>query len=169
VGLGLWAKIGAAEMLDGFRQAATEAAAIAMLIATVAPFAFLLAVDDISGLIGGLFATLGTGPVPVMLGSIAILYVVGLFLDIGAAILLFGPLLVPLATAAGIDPIAFGVVIVVNLMIGGLTPPFGVLVFVVSGITLVPTGQLFRAVMPYVLALSAALALIAGYALIGAA
>ena len=168
IGLSLLGRIGAASLLDAFRQAATEAAAIAMLIATVAPFAFLLAVDNISGLLGGVFAAMGTGPLPVILCSIAVLYVVGLFVDIGAAILLFGPLLLPLAVAAGLEPITFGVLMVVNLMIGGLTPPFGVLIFVVAGITGVPTGALFRAVMPYVIGLSLALAAIASFAVIQA-
>ena len=58
------------------------------------------------------------------------LLVAGLFLDIGAAILILAPLLMPLAASAGIDPIHFGLVIVVNLMLGGLTPPVGMLAFV---------------------------------------
>lgn len=166
LGLGIFGRVGVAGLFDSFRQAAVEAAAIALLIATAAPFAFLLAVDNISGLIGGIMAWLGGGPWAVMGFSILLLTIVGLFLDIGAAILLFGPLLLPLAQAAGIDPIVFGVIIVVNLMIGGLTPPFGVLVFVVAGITRVPTPRLFRAVLPYVVALFLALFAIAGLALI---
>lgn len=166
LGLGLVGRIGWRGLFDGFRQTAVEAAAIALLIATAAPFAFLLAVDDISGLIGGIMAWLGGGPFAVMGISILLLLIVGLFLDIGAAILLFGPLLMPLAQAAGIDPILFGVIIVVNLMIGGLSPPFGVLVFVVAGITRVPTTRLFRAVLPYVVALLLALLAIAGFALV---
>ncbi|MEW5423571.1 TRAP transporter large permease subunit [Amorphus sp. 3PC139-8] len=163
--LSLWFGVGARGLVAAFRQSATEAAAIALLIASAAPFAFLLAVDDISGLIGDLAAFFGQGPIAALLVSAVILFIVGLVLDIGAAILLFGPLLLPIATAAGIDPIQFGVIMVVNLMIGGLTPPFGVLVFVVGGVTKVPTAHLFRAVLPHVAGLTAALLAISLFAL----
>ncbi|MDQ0314963.1 TRAP transporter large permease subunit [Amorphus orientalis] len=168
-GLSVWFGVGARGLVAAFRQSATEAAAIALLIASAAPFAFLLAVDDISGLIGDLAAFFGQGPVAALLVSAIILFLVGLVLDIGAAILLFGPLLLPIATAAGIDPIVFGVIMVVNLMIGGLTPPFGVLVFVVGGVTGVPTAHLFRAVLPHVAGLTVALFAISLFALVWAA
>jgi TRAP-type C4-dicarboxylate transport system permease large subunit len=83
-----------------------------------------------------------------MLLANLVLLVAGLFLDIGAAILLLAPLLLPVAVAAGLDPIQFGVVLVVNLMIHGLTPPLGILVYVVSGIMRVPAGAVFREVLP---------------------
>lgn len=164
-GLGLYYRLGAARIFSAFRQSATEAAAIALLIASAAPFAFLLAVDDISSMIGKLAAVFGNGPIAALFFSVIILFIAGLFLDIGAAILLLAPLLLPLATNAGIDPITFGVIVVVNLMIGGLTPPFGVLIFVVSGVTGTPTTALFRAVLPYVGALTAALGVICLHAL----
>jgi tripartite ATP-independent transporter DctM subunit len=167
--LSIWFRVGVRGLLDAFRQSATEAAAIALLIMSAAPFSFLLAVDDISGLIGDLTGFFGQGPVAALLISAVILFLVGLVLDIGAAILLFGPLLLPIATSAGIDPIQFGVIMVVNLMIGGLTPPFGILIFVVGGVTGVPTAHLFRAVLPHVAALTGALFVISLFALIWAA
>ena len=157
--------VGARDLFGAFRQAATEAAAIALLIAAAAPFAFLLAVDNISGTIAAMAGLFGNGPVAALVVSAIILFLAGLVLDIGAAILLFGPLLLPIATAAGLDPIQFGVVMVVNLMIGGLTPPFGVLIFVVSGVTRIPTGELFPAALPHVAALCGALLVISLFAL----
>ncbi|PZX17117.1 tripartite ATP-independent transporter DctM subunit [Palleronia aestuarii] len=162
LGLALRGGVGIAGLFRLFRQGAIETAAIALLIATAAPAAFLLAVDDVSGAISVLVA--GAGPLGVLALSCAILLLAGLVLDIGAALLLFGPLLLPPATQAGLDPITFGVIVVVALMIGGLTPPLGVLVFVTAGITKVPTDALFRAVIPYILALAAALAIICVFA-----
>jgi len=92
-----------------------------------------------------------------MLAANLLLLVVGLVLDIGAAILLFAPILLPVALAVGIDPVNFGVILVVNLMIGGLTPPVGILVQVVSAATHLPAVRLFYAVLPYLLALLLAL------------
>jgi TRAP-type C4-dicarboxylate transport system permease large subunit len=82
-----------------------------------------------------------------------------LFLDIGAAILLLAPLLLPAAIMAGIDPIQFGVILVVNLMIHGLTPPLGILVYVASGVSGAQPAQVFRQVLPLLVSLLAALAL----------
>lgn len=105
----------------------------------------------------GLVTLLGGGPLAVMLLSNVVLLVAGLFLDIGAAILLLAPLLLPAAIAAGLDPIQFGVVLVVNLMIHGLTPPLGILVFVVSGIMRLSPAAVFRAVLPLLASLLVAL------------
>ncbi|MBP2487165.1 TRAP transporter large permease [Rhizobium leguminosarum] len=164
--LGIGARLGILSLYAAFRQAAVEAAAIGLLIGTAGPFAFLLAVDDVSRLISHLTTALGGSALAVILLSNVILLVVGLVLDIGAAILLFGPILLPAAVAAGIDPIQFGVIIVVNLMIHGLTPPLGMLIFVVSGVTRIPASELFRAVVPYLLALLVSLAILCAWAII---
>lgn len=157
LGLAIWARCGRQPLLNAVRQSAVEAAAIGLLIGSAGPFAFLLAVDDVGGLIAGLVHTLGSSPGLVLLSCNLVLLVIGLFLDIGAAILLIGPILLPVAVAAGIDPVHFGVILVVNLMIHGLTPPLGMLIYVVSGVTRVPAADLFRAVLPYLAALLAAL------------
>lgn len=166
VGLAVWARIGADSIFLSFRQAATEAAAIGLLIGTAGPFAFVLAVDDVSGLVTNFVTLLGGSALAVIILSNVILLLVGLVLDIGAAIVLFGPILLPAAVAAGIDPIHFGVILVVNLMIHGLTPPLGMLIFVVSGVTRIPTTALFRAVVPYLVALLVSLAILCAWAII---
>ncbi|OHV25333.1 TRAP transporter large permease subunit [Rhizobium sp. RMa-01] len=163
--LGIGARLGILSLYAAFRQAAVEAAAIGLLIGTAGPFAFLLAVDDVSSLISHLTTALGGSALAVILLSNVILLAVGVVLDIGAAILLFGPILLPAAIAAGIDPIQFGVIIVVNLMIHGLTPPLGMLIFVVSGVTRIPASELFRAVVPYLLALLVSLAILCAWAI----
>ena len=150
----------AASVLRALRKAATEAAAVALLIGASAPFAFLLATDQVSELMAGLVTMLGQGPFAVMLMANLLLLIAGLVLDIGAAILLLAPLLLPVAVAAGLDPVQFGVILVVNLMIHGLTPPLGILVHVVSGILRVPASQVFRAVLPLLASLLVALAIL---------
>ncbi|WP_430307089.1 TRAP transporter large permease subunit [Rhizobium sp. 0TCS1.26] len=164
--LALTARISAKSLFCAFRQAAAEAGAIGLLIGSAGPFAFLLAVDDVGGLIAGAVNSFGSSPWLVLLMANLVLLVAGLVLDIGAAILLLGPILLPVATAAGIDPVRFGVILVVNLMIHGLTPPIGMLIFVVSGVTKVPAPDLFRAVLPYLFALLLALAALSAAALL---
>lgn len=153
-------------LFGAFRDAAVKAASVGLLIGTAAPIAFLLAVDDVAGAIEGAARFVGSGPIGVMAFSIAVLLTAGLVLDIGAALLLLGPVLLPLAAGAGIDPIQFGVITVVALMIGGLTPPVGILVFVVSGVMRLPAEAVFRSAAPYVAALLAVLLVLCASALI---
>jgi len=145
---------------EAFRESAGEAAAIGFLIGAATPFAFLLAVDRVSELVTSAVTSLGGGPFAVMLLANVVLLIAGLVLDIGAAILLLAPLLLPAAIAAGIDPIQFGVILVVNLMIHGLTPPLGILVYVASGVSGARPAQVFREVIPLLLSLLAALAVL---------
>ncbi|KQT70036.1 MULTISPECIES: TRAP transporter large permease subunit [unclassified Aureimonas] len=143
-----------------FASAGAETAAIGLLIAACAPFAFLLAVDGVADKVAGIAGALGEGPWGVLLACNLVLLVAGCVLDIGAAILILAPILVPLAVASGIDGTDFGVILVVNLMIHGLTPPVGILVYVVATVTQIPPSALFRAVLPYLAALLGALAVL---------
>ncbi len=140
-----------------FRDSAVEAAAIGLLIGSAAPFAFLLAVDGIADAVAGIATALGNDPLLVLLAANLVLILAGCVLDIGAAILLLGPILLPLVTAAGVDPVTFGVILVVNLMIGGITPPVGMLVFVAAGVMRLDPVPVFRAVLPHLAALLSAL------------
>ncbi|MGF6178458.1 TRAP transporter large permease subunit [Ensifer sp. 4252] len=148
------------EIGAAFRQSARETAAILLLIGSAAPFAFLIAVDGIAAQVSSAASWLGSNPFIVIAALNLLLLGVGLFLDIGAAILLFAPLTLPVAVSAGIDPTHFGVILVVNLMIGGLTPPVGILVQTVGNASGVPVVALFSASRPYLLALLSALALL---------
>lgn len=156
-------------LAQAFCQAAGEAAAIGLLIGTAAPFAFLMAIDRVSDLVTAMVTALGGSAIAVMLLANVVLLVAGLLLDIGAAILLLAPLLLPAATLAGIDPTQFGVILVVNLMIHGLTPPLGILVYVASGVSGARPSQVFREVVPLLLALLAALAVLCIFSAIVAA
>lgn len=154
------------DLVASFRQSALEASAIGLLIGSAAPFAFQLAVDGASDKLTDLVHIFGSSPWVVLLIANFILLIAGLILDIGAAILLMGPILVPAVASVGINPIYFGVILVVNLMIHGLTPPLGILVYVVSGLTGVPPSALFSAVLPYLGALLIALAVLCAGALL---
>jgi C4-dicarboxylate transporter DctM subunit len=86
--------------------------------------------------------------------------IAGAFLDLTAIMLIVVPLALPLMLQLGVDPVHFGIIVVVNLMIGGLTPPYGLLVFIPSAITGTPVQATFRAVMPFLLILVVGLMLI---------
>lgn len=150
-------KTGWGATASAFRQAGVETAGIVMLIGAATPLAFLLATDGVAASAARLVLALGDNPFIVLATANLLLLAAGLVLDIGAAILLLGPILLPVAIAAGIDPVAFGVLLVVNLMIGGLTPPVSILVQVVGATTGHPAARIFAAMPPYLAALVGAL------------
>ena len=78
------------------------------------------------------------------------LLIVGMLIESNAAYIMLVPLFAPLALSYGIDPLFFGFLFMYNLVVGMMTPPVGVLLFVMSGITRVPIGTITREVLPFV-------------------
>ncbi len=82
---------------------------------------------------------------------------IGMFLEGGAALIIVAPLVVPVVVALGVDPVHFGMIIIVNIMLGGVTPPFGSMMFTTCSVTAVPVGDFVKEVWPFILALLFAL------------
>ncbi|MDI9371299.1 MAG: TRAP transporter large permease [Synergistaceae bacterium] len=89
-----------------------------------------------------------------------LLLILGMFLEGGALMIILAPLLVPVVTGLGVDPLHFGLVIIVNIMIGGITPPFGSMMFTTCGITGVAIPDFVRESIPFIIALIIALIII---------
>ena len=88
------------------------------------------------------------------------LLAVGMFLEGGAALIIIAPLLVPVAVQLGIDPIHFGMIMIVNIMIGGVTPPFGSMMFTTCSVTKVALGDFMKEIWPFIIALLIALMIV---------
>ncbi len=82
-----------------------------------------------------------------------LLLVLGMFLEGGALLIIIAPLLVPVVLQMQIDPIHFGIILIVNIMIGGITPPFGSMMFTTCSITKAPIGAFVKEIMPFIFAL----------------
>lgn len=96
-----------------------------------------------------------------MLGIINIfLLAIGMFLEGGAALIIIAPLLVPVVVQLGVDPIHFGMIMIVNIMIGGVTPPFGSMMFTTCSVTKVPVGAFMREIWPFIVALLVSLLIV---------
>lgn len=89
-----------------------------------------------------------------------LLLIMGMFMEGGAVLIILAPLLVPVVTKLGVDPVHFGLIFIVNIMIGGLTPPFGSMMFTVCAITETPLSDFIREVIPFIGALLIALLLV---------
>ena len=110
-----------------------------------------LAVSKLPQLMSSTVAALPVPPVVILAGVIVIYIILGMFLDIFSAVILTLPVFFPLVKAMGWDPIWFGVIITILIEMGLVTPPVGMDVFVLSGVSKIPVGTIFKGVMPFVL------------------
>lgn len=145
---------------NAIKTATVDAALIGLLIGAAGPFAFILVTEQVPQDLAAWLGDIADSRLLLLLLANLLMLLFGMFLDIGASVLILTPLLMPIMVTQGVDPIHFGVVIVVNLMLGGLTPPVGMLAFVTSTVSGVPTVAIFRAMLPFLLALIVALVLI---------
>jgi tripartite ATP-independent transporter DctM subunit len=138
------------------------AATILFIIAMAKVFTWLVAMKQTPMLLQSAITSLALPPWGLLLLVMAGLLILGCIMETTAALILLVPVLAVLTPQMGVDPIQFGVLMVVNLAIGMLTPPVGICLFVACGISGLPLGQVSRAVMPLVFVAIAAL-LIACY------
>jgi C4-dicarboxylate transporter DctM subunit len=156
----LYRQLTARNLVAAIRESVLDTAVIAIIIAAAAPFAWVLAFEQVPQKIALGLATLVERPWLLMLAINLFLLFVGLFMEMIASLVILVPILVPLVVAAGIDPIQFGIIIVMNLVIGALTPPLGVLVFTTARVGQANQTETFKAIVPFVLALIAVLMMI---------
>jgi tripartite ATP-independent transporter DctM subunit len=135
-------------------------AAVGMLIAGAMVFNYVIAREDIPQTVSRLLLAWDLTPLTFLLLVNLLLLVLGCLLEGGAILLIVVPILIPTARALGIDMVHFGIVVTVNLMIGLITPPYGLLLFIVSNITRQPLRAVIRELWPFIGVLLAALALI---------
>ena len=140
-------------------KAAITSAMVCALIAFSSAVTFLLTVDLLPQRMSTLVLSITRDPLMFNLLVAALLLVIGMFLESNAAYIMLVPLLHPIALQLGIDPLHFGFLFVLNLVIGMLTPPVGVVLFVVCGITRVSMRELVVAVLPYIVLMYAVLML----------
>jgi len=136
-------------------------ASIGILIAAAIAFNYVITVENIPRTLAAMLRAHQFSPLMFLLVVNLILLVLGCFLEGTTILLIVVPVLLPTAQALGIDPVHFGVVAVVNIMLGLITPPYGLLLFLMAKIAEVPLKDLVRETMPFLLAMIGALALIA--------
>jgi tripartite ATP-independent transporter DctM subunit len=141
-------------------DSARSTAVVGIIICGAFLFNYALATEQMPARMAEWFAALDLGPVGFLLVANLVFLALGCLLDTTTLLLVLVPLLLPAASALGVDLVHFGVVIVVNMMIGLLTPPYGVLLFVLSGLSGTPVKAIVHELVPFILALVAVLFLI---------
>jgi len=133
---------------------------IGMLIAGALVFNYVVTVENIPRTLAAILKTYELSPAGFLIFANIVLLLLGCFLEGTTILLVFVPVLLPTAHALGIDPVHFGVVAVVNIMIGLITPPYGLLLFLMMKIADVTLADLVREVLPFLVVMVAALAVI---------
>ena len=146
--------------IDTCKETLQSTASVLFVVASAAIFAWVLTVEQLPQQASAMMLGISDNPVVLLLLANVILLIAGMFLESTAAIMILTPILLPPLMAAGVNPVHFGIVMVFNLMIGMITPPVGMSVYMLSPIVNLPVGKVFKAVMPYLIALISALILL---------
>ena len=149
--------LGAADIPKILLETGVQAGVIMLVIAAASPFSWLLAREQVGQAVVQLLAHIGDNKILFLLVLNVVLLVLGMFLDATAVLIIVVPVLVPVFAALGLDPVHMGVIVVMNLMIGMVTPPFGLVMYVVCDILKVTITDFIREVWPFLLALVAIL------------
>ncbi|OGP93741.1 MAG: C4-dicarboxylate ABC transporter permease [Deltaproteobacteria bacterium RBG_16_48_10] len=134
-----------------FFRSAVATSTILMVMAMANAFSWILATQQIPQQVSQFIFSISRDPYVILFLINIFLLLVGCFLEGLAAIILIVPILMPVVTQLGINPIHFGLIVVVNLMIGLLTPPLGLCLFVVCGVAKIKLGPLFKEVFPFLI------------------
>ena len=143
-----------------FKKSVISSAVIMFIIANAGLFAFLITRAGIPDAIGVWLKEVLESPAYFLLGVNAALFVIGMFIETSAAIIVLAPILVPVAIYFGIDPVHFGMIMVVNLAMGMITPPFGVNLFAACTVARISLDRIVGHLLPFVLVIMGCLALI---------
>lgn len=156
----LYRSVGWADLYRSILASARTTASIGMLIAGALVFNYVVTVENIPQSLSAFLAGWNLSPLGFLIIVNVLLLLLGCVLEGTTILLVVVPVLIPTAKALGIDMVHFGVVVVVNIMLGLVTPPYGLLLFIMTRIAEVPLKDLVRDVLPFLWAMIGSLALI---------
>jgi C4-dicarboxylate transporter, DctM subunit len=157
VGLLIYREISFKSLYPILRKSVISSAVIMFIIANAGLFAFLITRAGVPDAIGVFLKETLKSPAYFLLGVNLALFFIGMFIETSAAIIVLAPILAPVAVHFGIDPIHFGLVMVVNLALGMITPPFGVNLFAACTVAKISLDRIIPYLLPFVLVILACL------------
>jgi tripartite ATP-independent transporter DctM subunit len=160
VGMLIYREINIASLMVVLRKSVISSAVIMFIIANAGLFAFLITRAGVPDAIGRWLEAVLQSPMLFLLGINAALFVIGMFIETSAAIIVLAPILAPVAMHFGIDPVHFGMIMVVNLALGMITPPFGVNLFAACTVAKISLDRIIPHLLPFVLVILACLMVI---------
>jgi len=160
VGAVVYREIKIKDLFPILRKSVISSAVIMFIIANAGLFAFLITRAGVPGAIGQWLQEVLQSPFYFLLGVNVALFIIGMFIETGAAIIVLAPILVPVAVHFGIDPVHFGTVVVVNLALGMVTPPFGVNLFAACTVARISLDRIIKDLIPFICVVLACLMVI---------
>jgi tripartite ATP-independent transporter DctM subunit len=146
-----------AQVVDVLVDSSRSTAIVAITIAGAFMFNYIVASEQLPNAIGDYLAQVNMSPLMFFILVNFLFLLLGCFLDVLTSLLIVVPMLMPSIRALGIDTVHFGVVIVINMMIGLITPPYGELLFIINGLTGISINRMIREVLPFLAVLIAAM------------
>lgn len=150
------------KLADAFADSSVTSAIVMIVIAAAGLFAFYINVLGFPDQILAFMESINLGVIGFLILANLLLLIAGMFIEAAAAILIFVPILLPMAVGLGIDPVHFGMIMVVNLSVGLVTPPVGLNLFVASDLAKMSLTALSKAVIPFILVLLISIAIVSG-------
>ncbi|MFA7438285.1 TRAP transporter large permease [Castellaniella sp.] len=160
VGVFVYRTLNFQSLYVALRKSVISSAVIMFIIAAAGTFSFLLTRAGVPAAIGNWLVEIFHGQVAFLLAVNVVLFFVGMFIETSAAIIVLAPILAPVAAQFGVDPIHFGLIMIVNLAMGMITPPFGVNLFAACEVARIPIDQIISRLVPFVLVIACCLMII---------
>jgi C4-dicarboxylate transporter, DctM subunit len=160
VGTVVYREIKPSNLFAILKKSVVSSGVIMFIIANAGLFAFLITRAGVPEAIGHWLQQVLQSPVLFLLGVNAALFVIGMFIETSAAIIVLAPILAPVAIHFGVDPVHFGLIMVVNLALGMITPPFGVNLFAACTVAKISLDRIIGSLIPFVLVVLACLMVI---------
>ena len=145
------------ELVSVFKQSALSSASVGLVISAALIFNYIVSTENIPTVVANTLVAWDLSPLQFMIAVNVLFLLLGCLLDTATVVLVIVPLLIPACRELGIDLIHFGVITLVNLMIGMITPPYGILLFVINGTTRIPLADIIKGVLPFTVVLLFAL------------
>ena len=148
------------DLFSAFRRTLMFSAVILLIIAVSSFYGWILVRMGIPQALAGQVASIDMPMFALLLCFALFFLLIGCFMSVIESILIFTPIVVPAALSAGLDPVHFGIVMVITLSVGVITPPFGTVLFLMVGITRLRYGQVVTAILPFLLPIIATILLL---------
>lgn len=156
----IYRSLGLRTLAPVFHRSVVGTAVIMFIIANAGVFSFLLNRAGVPDMLGQWLGGLFESKMLFLLGVNIALFVIGMFIETSASIVVLAPLLLPVAVQFGVDPVHFGIIMIINLALGMVTPPMGVNLFAACAIARVSLEQMIRPLLPFVAVILACLMLV---------
>ncbi|AKH99698.1 TRAP transporter, DctM subunit [Hoeflea sp. IMCC20628] len=152
--------------LEAFFSTVRTCGVLIFIVAASVPFGWIIAVSGLSNSFSGFVTSFASSPLQILLVISVLLLIAGSVIETGALMLIAIPIFLPTILAAGIDPIHFGIVLILCCLVGAITPPFGIILFVMMDVAQISIGKLSRAVLPFYFPIVALLIVICAFPMI---